>query len=288
MTAQQMGTSSAAPDVTPYEDSEVGYRWHSEPEMFHSLSPGSLHAEGDRPAQVLSSCSCSTTGCLKRYCVCFQAGRVCSERCRCAGCLNHENSEEACEKRAIAIQHVVNKKPFAFTRKASTNTVHARCSCNRSGCRKRYCVCFQAGVKCTELCKCTECGNSDAHTECALAAAMLTSVAGAPEPASLDIDDAEGIQVRLLAIKSNQVRRPDHHVFVASAHALRISLSLAQMWPPQTSANGIESESVPHALQTLSSCGAGHAFSSDAVGAHSLWGAVDLMSGSRLDMPNAD
>ena len=33
------------------------------------------------------------------------------------------------------------------------------CNCKKSGCKKRYCECFQAGVKCTEKCKCTDCRN---------------------------------------------------------------------------------------------------------------------------------
>ena len=29
----------------------------------------------------------------------------------------------------------------------------------KSGCKKRYCECFQAGIKCGEKCKCTDCEN---------------------------------------------------------------------------------------------------------------------------------
>eukprot|EP00966_Prymnesium_polylepis_P153478 3544519-Prymnesium_polylepis.1 len=127
-------------------------------------------------------------------------GRVCLESCGCSGCLNHENSADAREKRAGAIQHVVSKTPFDFARKASTNTVHTRCTCNRSGCTKGYCVFFQAGVKCTELCKCTGCGNCDAHTERhdaqterELAAATPASAAVGDEQLTLAQDcDREG------------------------------------------------------------------------------------------------
>eukprot|EP00934_Nitzschia_sp_Nitz4_P009377 Nitzschia sp. Nitz4//scaffold3_size479765//78397//79926//NITZ4_000029-RA/size479765-snap-gene-0.137-mRNA-1//-1//CDS//3329550545//9367//frame0 len=40
-------------------------------------------------------CSCPKTYCLKRYCECFSAGRHCTGRCKCSGCLNWPGAEQA-------------------------------------------------------------------------------------------------------------------------------------------------------------------------------------------------
>ena len=33
------------------------------------------------------------------------------------------------------------------------------CHCKRSHCLKKYCECFQAGIKCSDLCRCEDCHN---------------------------------------------------------------------------------------------------------------------------------
>ena len=38
--------------------------------------------------------------------------------------------------------------------------VHTRgCSCRRTSCLKKYCVCYNSGLKCNENCRCSECLN---------------------------------------------------------------------------------------------------------------------------------
>eukprot|EP00898_Chlorokybus_atmophyticus_P000544 jgi/Chlat1/1490/Chrsp12S02037 len=123
------------------------------------------------------SCNCKRSKCLKLYCECFAAGVYC-EACACEDCFNTRDHEDEVQQ---ARAHVLARDPFAFAarvgrdieqqspqdaqQKAQTPlTAHAGkkyCSCKRSQCRKKYCICFEAGVQCTDACKCEGCANRD-------------------------------------------------------------------------------------------------------------------------------
>ena len=51
----------------------------------------------------------------------------------------------------------MNKSLVPFGHK---NSSIKGCNCKKTGCQKKYCECFNSGTKCTEYCKCCNCGNS--------------------------------------------------------------------------------------------------------------------------------
>lgn len=97
-------------------------------------------------------CNCSRTNCLKQYCVCFQAGTPCTKQCNCCNCENKDGHKKRIDK----MESMRKESKTVFTPQHLTRV---GCACPRSGCDKKYCVCFKMGVECTALCRCVGCKN---------------------------------------------------------------------------------------------------------------------------------
>ncbi|KAK6236835.1 hypothetical protein SCA6_012172 [Theobroma cacao] len=81
----------------------VGATLERNPNAFRPKIASSPHRPQDarddaRDVQMVGKhnkgCHCKKSGCLKKYCECYQANILCSENCKCMDCKNFEGSEE--------------------------------------------------------------------------------------------------------------------------------------------------------------------------------------------------
>ncbi|XP_045598060.1 uncharacterized protein [Procambarus clarkii] len=100
-----------------------------------------------RSSKQRKLCSCTKSQCLKQYCDCFASGAFC-DNCHCTNCFNNEDHKEERQK---AITACLDRNQNAFQSK--------KCNCKRSGCLKKYCQCYEAGISCSTLCNCVGCMN---------------------------------------------------------------------------------------------------------------------------------
>jgi hypothetical protein len=124
----------------------------------HTLPPKSKEISEVKATDKFheEGCNCRNTGCLKLYCQCLRAGKMCIN-CNCSDCENGSHSKIRNEK----LTTLRKKHPAIFDSQITSDRDSKKksCNCKRSNCLKNYCDCHQNGSKCGEWCKCVECKN---------------------------------------------------------------------------------------------------------------------------------
>ncbi|XP_058112776.1 uncharacterized protein LOC131255878 isoform X1 [Magnolia sinica] len=163
--------------VIPCENKRIASQDISSFEKFGQMSPRKKRKEEPYPTEndECKRCSCKKSKCLKLYCDCFAAGVYCAESCSCQECFNKTEYDDTISGTR---QQIVSRNPLAFAPKIvrrvespqncvedgnQTTLASARhkrgCNCKKSMCLKKYCECYQAGVGCSDGCRCEGCKN---------------------------------------------------------------------------------------------------------------------------------
>jgi hypothetical protein len=101
-------------------------------------------------------CTCTKTGCNKKYCYCFSKGILC-DGCECKNCENCIPGS----KPVSSISNLQNEENEEYNKEEIQINKPQRviCNCTKSNCMKKYCECFKQGFKCNSLCRCLDCKN---------------------------------------------------------------------------------------------------------------------------------
>ena len=62
----------------------------------HKIASSYLNSNSSNDIKYISDneiiiCTCTKSGCNKKYCECYKAGKKCNDKCRCLNCMNTSN-----------------------------------------------------------------------------------------------------------------------------------------------------------------------------------------------------
>ena len=110
---------------------------------------------------TLPKCTCSKTGCRKKYCACFSKGRLC-DGCECKNCQNcipTALTQSPIQNMQKNDNNLENDEYNNENEIKSPKNQRVICNCTKSNCMKKYCECFKQGFRCNSLCRCLDCKN---------------------------------------------------------------------------------------------------------------------------------
>ena len=116
-----------------------------------------------KPMPIKVKCTCSKTGCKKKYCACFSMGIFC-EDCECKDCENKGPTEDNNNpNKNQLLKQESQEKNLNYSKTDISNSKNQRviCNCTKSNCMKKYCECYKQGLNCNSLCRCIECKNKN-------------------------------------------------------------------------------------------------------------------------------
>lgn len=93
------------------------------------------------------------------YCECISKNMYCNSDCQCKDCYNnsvHEIQRQKSKEKTTTRKGPMGKQNFLDN---DDYPAQKSCNCKKSGCNKKYCECYGAGIKCSAACKCSSCKN---------------------------------------------------------------------------------------------------------------------------------
>ena len=124
----------------------------------------SLNTRNQNRVQISNKkiiCTCTKTGCVKKYCACFSNG-IFYDDCQCENC---ENRKEFFPKNDNNYNNGKDMNFLNLMKMQSPTMQLGICNCTKSNCTKKYCECYKSGRECSWMCRCVNCANCESRRD---------------------------------------------------------------------------------------------------------------------------